>query len=238
MLDNIRRFELKRLLLHRRAASKVEVHNVVEDILGERVRWTHMALGERVQLTFEEKIRLAIRTIACIDRTKMMMKLYYRKRKRERDRRRVNEMRAQTSEMNGISARARKLAAMLKNDWTSGHRLVEAIEKKWRLKHDAARKAMRRAVIELGNAHIGFEQKIEPGPRGGYQSFMRLRMLRSIAKLGISEHQGARSADKIRTVRSGDSNLSTGTFPDGTKTSRLTEEVQENRTQVDEPTFH
>jgi hypothetical protein len=143
-LDNLRRGELKRLLLHRRAASKVEVHNMVEDILGERVRWTSTALGQRMQVTFEEKARLGIRTLRCVDRTMKMMQLYYLERRRERDRRRANKMRAQTSEMNGLSARTQKLAAMLSNDWMSGYRLVEILEKKWRLKHNAARQAMRR----------------------------------------------------------------------------------------------
>jgi hypothetical protein len=50
MLDNIRRAELKRLLLHRRAATKINVHNMVEDMLAERVRWTSVALGRRMRL--------------------------------------------------------------------------------------------------------------------------------------------------------------------------------------------
>jgi hypothetical protein len=68
LLNNIRRGELKRLLL-RRAESKIEVHNLVEDILAERDRWTAGALGRRMDLTFHEKIRFGIRTIACIDRS-------------------------------------------------------------------------------------------------------------------------------------------------------------------------
>jgi hypothetical protein len=95
MLDNLRRGELKRLLLHRRAASKVDVYNVVEDILGERVKWTSTALGRRMQLTFEEKVRLGIRTLRCIDRNANMMRLYYLERRRERDRRRAKKMRGQ-----------------------------------------------------------------------------------------------------------------------------------------------
>ena len=237
LLDNIRRGELKRLLLHRRATSKINVHNLVENILAERARWTSAALGERIQLTFEEKIRLGISTIACVDRTKAMMKLYFLERRRERDRRRA-KMRTRTSEMIGLSARARNIAAMLSSDWTSGHGLVEAIEKKWRLKHDAARKAMRRAVIEISDAAIGFEMKAEPGPRGGYQTFMRLRLPGSAGNTGTSEDRSARSAHKIRVARSGDSNLSAGTFPDEQKTSSLTEEVQQNQSQIARGTLH
>jgi hypothetical protein len=239
-LDNIRRGELKRLLIHRRAASKVKVANMVEDILGERVRWTSAALGQRLSLTFAEKVRLGIRTLHCVDRTKKDMKLYHLERRRERDRRRKRNVRTQTpKEMNGcLSARARKLAATLNSDWMSGYRLLELIEKKWRLKHDAARKAMRRAVIELIDARVGFEQKIETGPRGGYQTFIRLRTRGSAEKLGFSERRSARSAGKIRAARSGDTNLSSGTFPGGTKTCPLTEEVQENWAQVEQPTVH
>jgi hypothetical protein len=75
-LDNIRRGELKRLLRHR-GVSEIEVHNAVEDILAERVKWTAAALAEHMQLTFEEKIPLGIRTIECIDRTKKMMRLFF-----------------------------------------------------------------------------------------------------------------------------------------------------------------
>ena len=55
-LDNIRRGELKRILLYQ-GASKVEVHNMVEDIMAERFRWTAVALGRRMNLTFALKIK-------------------------------------------------------------------------------------------------------------------------------------------------------------------------------------
>jgi hypothetical protein len=206
-LDNFRRGELKRLLLHR-GYSKIEVHNAVEDIMAERVRWTCTALGERVRLTFKEKIRLSIRTIACVDRTKKMVKLYYLERRRERDRRRrrIDNMQVQMArETNGLSARARQLAAALKSDWMSSHTLADAMKEKWRLRHNAAlRMAALRASRELCEAGIA-ERKVEPGPKGGYLTFMR----RSATNTGTSQRQNARSADKIRAARSGDKICST-----------------------------
>jgi hypothetical protein len=60
-LDNIRRGELKRILLYQ-GASKIEVHNMVEDIMAERARWTAIALGRRMNLTFALKIKFRIMT--------------------------------------------------------------------------------------------------------------------------------------------------------------------------------
>jgi hypothetical protein len=139
---------------------------------------------------------------------------------------------------NGLSARAEKLAAMLNGKWTPNHKLVEVAEREWRLKHHAARKAMRRAVIELGNAKIGLELKAEPGPRGANVTFMRLQTRGSTGNTGISKHRSARSGDEIRAVRKGDSNFPNETFLNETKTRRLTEEMQENQAQVDKLTIH
>jgi hypothetical protein len=110
-LDNIRRGELKRLLLHRHAVSKVEVHNEVENILAGRARWTAAALGWRMNLTFDEKIRLAIRTMACVDRSKTMMERYFRERKRERDRMRCKRKK-QTSPRD-LSPMAKQIAQLV-----------------------------------------------------------------------------------------------------------------------------
>jgi hypothetical protein len=72
--NNFRRGELKRLFLHR-GVPEVAVYNMVEDILAERCRWTKQPLGRRVNLTFAEKDRLGIRTIArvCPSRTRKIL---------------------------------------------------------------------------------------------------------------------------------------------------------------------
>jgi hypothetical protein len=235
-LDNIRRAGLKRLLLHRRAATRINVHCVVEDILAERVRWTNKTLGARLQVKWAEVLLLNLRGMTPVDVTKETRSQYYLQRRRERDRRRAKKMRAEMKEMNGLSARARKFAAMLNSKWMPNHRLAAVVEKKWRLKHDAARKAMRRAVIELSAANIGLEVKVAPGPRGGYLTL--IRMQRNPTKPGVSEHRNTRSADETRAARKGDAICIDETIPDGTKTRRLSEEVQENRAQVATPTMH
>jgi hypothetical protein len=209
-LINRRRAEVRRLLLHRRAASEVEVHNKVEDILTERFRWTATALGERVRLTFKERCQLGIRTIACVDVSKKMVKEYYLRRKRERDRRRARAMRAQISHAR-ISRRAKQLAAVLKGDWMPSVFLVEVFRKRngWPRKRDAAGKAVRRAALELSKTDIEYEVKTEPGPRGGYLTFVR----RSPATTNIPDNQNPRSADEMTASRRGDSNLSVGQRP-------------------------
>jgi hypothetical protein len=209
-LSNLRRAELRRLLLHRRAASWIEVHNKVEDILKERIWWTTTALGERMQLTFEERRQLGIRTIACVDVNKKMVREYNLRRKRERDRRYAHRMRAQNPKAR-LSRRAKQLAAFLNSNWKSSVCLVAILRKRKGRpsRQDAAGKALRRAARELSEAEIGFEVKTEPGPRGGYLTFVR----RSSATTDISENHSGRSADGIRAARCGDSNLSIGQCP-------------------------
>ena len=124
---NIRRGELKRALLALGMASKIDVNNMVEDILAERPRWTAAALGKRIGLTFAIKTTRGIRTIACIDRTPAQMRLYYKQRKRERDKRRIRKMRAETG--NDLSPRARRLFAMLDGEWIPSTVLVDRMEK-------------------------------------------------------------------------------------------------------------
>jgi hypothetical protein len=202
-LDNIRRGELKRLLRHR-GVSEIEVRNSVEDILAERRRWTSAALGERVQLTFEEKTGrgLGINTIACIDRTKKMMRLFFQERKRERDRRRVSKMREKITKPS-LSPRARQLAAILEEQWIEGPTLVEQMQRRWRLKADASRIAVHRASQELSDAGLA-ERKYGAGSRGSRVLFLRLIKPTNI---GVSGNQGTRNTDEISTLRKSDSKM-------------------------------
>jgi hypothetical protein len=205
-LDNIRRGELKRLLRHR-GASEIEVHNAVEDILAERVKWTAAALGKRMQLTFEEKIKLGINTFACIDRTKDMMRLFFQERKRERDRRRVNKMRERiprSRDISNLSPRARQLAEELTDIWTDSSALVQRMQKRWRLKHDGLRQAVLRAARELHKAGRA-EEKIDAGPAGGSVLFLRLKKPMNIE---VSQRAGAGNAYETSTLRKGDSKMS------------------------------
>jgi hypothetical protein len=117
---NIRRGELKRALLAQ-GASKLEVHNMVEDILAERSRWTAAALGRRIGLTFAVAIRERIRTSLQVDRTKM---------------------RATTARADEMSPTARQLYAVLNGDWIQASALVELMRCRDRKqKRDSLRRA-------------------------------------------------------------------------------------------------
>ena len=210
-LDNVRRGELKKLLCHR-GVSEIEVYNAVEDIMAERARWTPTALGHRVNLTFNDKIRLGIRTIACVDRTKKMMRMYFRERKRERDRMRVNKMREKiprSRDMKGVSPRAKQLAGVLNGEWIESRALGDSIRKRWKLKPDAIGKAVRRAGQELSDANIA-ELKYGAGSRGSRVLFLRLKKPMNI---DVSERREVSYIDKISTLRRGDSKMSGGLCP-------------------------
>ena len=92
-LINIRRGELKRFL-RRDGVREIEILNSVENILAERRRWSADALGRRINLTFQDKLLLGIRTIQCVDRTPAEVKAHFRERKRTRDRLRKKKAQA------------------------------------------------------------------------------------------------------------------------------------------------
>jgi hypothetical protein len=198
-LDNVRRGELKRLLRHR-GVSETEVHNAVEDILAERTKWTAAALGRRVNLTFDEKILLGVRTIACVDRSKRMMTLYYLELRRERDRRRQAEMRAKIpsrKEIEPVSLRARQLAAALGRDWMTSKALADAMQPRWHLKRQAALSAALRAGRELCKADIA-EQQFGAGTGGGRVLLLRLKRPENT---NVFKHPRAGNADETRIPR-------------------------------------
>ena len=91
-LANLRRGELKRFFRHE-GVTEAEVYNRVEDILTERQRWSALDLGRRINLTFNDKILLGIRTIKCFDKTPAEVRAYFRERKRTRDRIRKKKFR-------------------------------------------------------------------------------------------------------------------------------------------------
>ena len=187
-LNNIRRGELKRLFLHR-GISKIEVHNQVEDILAERKRWTARALGERVDLNFNEKIRLGIRTVRCADRSEKMMKLYFREQKRERDRMRWHRMKQSLA--CGLSPAAKKLADRLfAHKWMSVADIVEHLGNRRRRKREAARSAVRRALNELIAADV-IDVRTEARRTGGFERLVRLKKQENTALLDSSVRKKA-----------------------------------------------
>jgi DNA-binding transcriptional ArsR family regulator len=181
-LNNIRRGELKRLLL-RRGTSEVEVHNMVEDIIAERDRWTARALGQRMDLTFHEKIRLRIKTIACIDRSKKMVQLYFREQKRERDR--MRWQRNKQTLPRDLSPMAKQIAQLVAEKSMSVAEIVDVLRRPQRRKREAARSAVRRALRELIAADL-LEVRVEARPTGGYERLVRLKKPENAALLDTS----------------------------------------------------
>ena len=115
-LTNIRRGELKRFLRHN-GVSDFELCNRVEDILAERQKWTAVALGGRIGLTFEKKLLLGIRTIQCMDQTPAEVREHFRERKRARDRIRKKRRRQMAGPADSLSVRGRDLLAVLDGEW-------------------------------------------------------------------------------------------------------------------------
>jgi hypothetical protein len=194
--NNVRRGELKRLLRHR-GVSEFEVRNAVEDILAERVRWTAAALGQRMNLAFLDKIRFGIKTIACVDRTKKMVRLYFRERKRERDRMRQAKMRARIlkmKEIHPISSRAKQLAAEMGDNWMASGALAVLMMPRWHLKREAVLSAVLRTARELCKADIA-EQRIAAGTGGGRVLLLRLKRP---GNTNVLRYPHAGNADEIR----------------------------------------
>ena len=168
-LINIRRGELKRILRHN-GVSEIELRNRVEDILAERPKWTGVALGRRIGLTFEKKLLLGIRTIQCMDKTPAEVKAYFRERKRTRDRLRKKRLRQMASPADSLSVRARDLLAVLDGKWIRSPDLAQKVEKRKpfrrangrRLNKIALRQAVHRASRELCGIGLA-EESTETG---------------------------------------------------------------------------
>lgn len=91
---NLRLGELRRLFRHRGVSSE-GIGDAIREAVGDPLAWTAGQLGQHLELTFEEKIRLGIRTIRCFDRPLSEVKEYYAVKRRERDRRRARLRRAE-----------------------------------------------------------------------------------------------------------------------------------------------
>jgi hypothetical protein len=192
-LNNIRRGELKRLLRHR-GTSEVEVHNLVEDIIGECARWTSPALGWRMKLTFDEQIRLRIRTIACMDRKKWMVRLHFRERKRERDRMRWH--RKKQTFLRDLSPMAKQIAELTAEKWMSVAKVVQILRRPQQRKREGARSAVRRALTELITADL-LEDNVVDRPTGGYERFVRLKKPENAALLDTTTRKKSAVIDSF-----------------------------------------
>jgi hypothetical protein len=169
-LINIRRGELKRILRHN-GVSEIGLSNRVEDILAERPKWTAVALGRRIRLTFEKRLLLGIRTIQCMDKTPDEVKAHFLERKRTRDRLRKKRLRQMARPAaDSLSVRARDLLAVLDGEWIRSPNLAQKVEKRKpfrrangrRLNKIALRQAVHRACHELCGVGLA-EERTEIG---------------------------------------------------------------------------
>ena len=180
-LVNIRRGELKRFLRHD-GVREVEILNSVENILAERRRWSADALGRCINLTFQDKLLLGIRTIQCVDRTPAEVKAHFRERKRTRDRLRKKRLRQMAMPADGLSVRARDLLAVLDGDWIRSTGLAQKVEK---------RKPFRRANGRRLNK-IALRQAVRSVPRA-----LRRRTAEESTEMG-AHHERVRLIRKRR----------------------------------------
>jgi hypothetical protein len=86
---NRRRGELRRLFQHR-GMSRWQADSEIAGF-GDLTAWSADALGNRLGLTFADKIDLDIQTIRCIDKTPAEVSEFYEHRQRERRRERQAE---------------------------------------------------------------------------------------------------------------------------------------------------
>jgi hypothetical protein len=173
---NVRRSELKRIFLYRGAAV-IEVSNLVEDFMDKHEAASSVKAGIHLQLTWDEKCKLGIKTIACIDRTREEVRIFYRERRRERDRMKKKVIRMQTLKTKDISPRAKQLAAVLNGDWVQTRDLVKSVKQ---FRREPGRPLKRRTMMQVALrageelCEIGIaEQKIETSAQGGRARFLR-----------------------------------------------------------------
>ncbi len=173
--NNLRRGELRRLF-RARGVPEIELTNKVADFepLG---RWPADALGDKVELTFDEKIKHGIRTIRCFDRPRSAVDDYYAERRRERDRvaarqRRAKRPRKKSDSRRLTEKRSNQVGALLagRDGWTSAALIANAMRGKAAfrgLDHDGLRQAVHRAVKALGG-------RVETEKRSGEHGFPTL----------------------------------------------------------------
>jgi hypothetical protein len=100
--------QLRHLFDHR-GEPEERFRQLADTIRAEPWSWNAARIGDDVELTFEEKIRLGIRNIECFDKPKHEVAAFYGEQKRRRDAQRMRRQRAKA----GAVSRAEYLAACL-----------------------------------------------------------------------------------------------------------------------------
>ena len=167
-----------------------ELWRLIEYVNAYPRHWTAAALGNRVELTFKEKIRLDIRHVDCCDRPKDEVVAFYRKRKNNRDVERRRRKRAglrsapepigappkNSIDVDECAYRAQAIHhALIDREWLSV-RLIANRVRAWatfrNLDDEGLRQAIHRALRELANGGL-VEIEKRPGQRGLQVKFAR-----------------------------------------------------------------
>jgi len=135
-----------------------ELQHLIADVDAHSRRWTADALGDRVELSFEEKIGLDIRNIACFDKPKHEVNAFYHQRRRERDAKRKRDRRAakkkdRESGVKNLSPRASAVFEFLRGEgWACNTGIAAGIRELPAFKGlswESTLRAVGRAVDEL-----------------------------------------------------------------------------------------
>jgi hypothetical protein len=164
-----------------------ELQHLIDDSNAHPRFWKPDALGNRVELTFEEKVVLDIRNINCFDRPKHQVTAFYKRRRREREaerkrRRRAAAKKDRVPKVDDLSPRAGAIFKVLRGKgWMSTHAtaaVVSALPAFESLTWDGMRQAIGRAVRELIDADV-IEVKL-PRMQGFGSLGYRSRLIRRL----------------------------------------------------------
>jgi hypothetical protein len=190
---NIRMGELRRLFRYRhhirdQTVSSLDLDLQIHDKVGNPWEWTAEQLGNLVELTYEERTILAIRSFQCFDKTPAEVKAIQNARKRIRDRvgaserrKRERETRAAARAMSvDLDDRKETLFIVIGQDWRSvaqimvdvGHLPVWKMPDGKPLSGNSLRRVVNRQLSHLIEERQ-IERKSEAGPRGKQIGFFR-----------------------------------------------------------------
>jgi hypothetical protein len=181
---NLRLGEVRRIL-RSRGKDPLQVEADIDERFENLWAWPADALGDALELTFDEKIRLGVRTIRCFDKTAAEVAAFYHEQKRARDRVRIARRRQlEPPKPDDLSARAREILDGLRGQgWVSAVRLVGATEllrsfrnRRGRLLDTSGRRqAVHRALSEL-ERHGALDVRKEVDERGLSLTIVRVRV--------------------------------------------------------------
>ena len=174
--------------------------------------WNAASLGNAIELTFEEKIRLNIRNIECFDKPRHLVQAFYLDRRRKRDAERKRRYRAQERQRReeGIDRLSRRAVAVLDVSdyqiWRSTQEITSRLAQNRvfaNLGGSAMRQALSRAFRELLTAGLieeRFDRLYEANTLGYVTRLVRRIRSKRREDVLMSQHTGARTSAVTPTI--------------------------------------